>query len=530
MSSAAASSPRVAISLLPRIQHCLGQRIRGSSTRFSKMNTSRRSSARAGAQIAPAAIICTCVLLDISACCDSTAGCLEPAWSPGMAGHRPRVLRLRGAASTCAIVPEEDAARRECGDPSRNDGRVQGSGQAVDTGRGDVEASLGVERTSDWSSESARLSTFSAFTSSSIFPLTAERLAAAGFVHMPAKADGKWDRCVCASCGLVLQHWKKMDDPFLEHVRHFNILQAAAGRAAGGSGKSLNGSSVSHEGREWAWWACSSERSGGWAAVPPALRECSHISRFSQAVENYMQEATRGFGSAILSPQPCFRWQARHTVQIYSQTPNCERLQPGRQTLVKAVKSTPFRAQLRAMLEPGRHDLEIELRAHSFHEIHIRPKVEEEKESADPGTAQEAPGAVEGDRAEVGTCFGGGRGTRVGGERGGEAGNMREAGSGEGVKKGVEVWGLWWLQPDSCGSLANVSCFYDPENRAQGAGVGWGGWGRRREDVGEKRASAPSGPVSKDVLRACVTVWGGPWLFEFASVGAAGGGSTSWLL
>ena len=58
-------------------------------------------------------------------------------------------------------------------------------------------------------SESERLATFRAFPPESLFPLTAQRLAAAGFVHSPDPAAGpSSDRCVCTSCRLALHQWE----------------------------------------------------------------------------------------------------------------------------------------------------------------------------------------------------------------------------------------------------------------------------------------------------------------------------------
>ena len=131
---------------------------------------------------------------------------------------------------------------------------------------------------------------------------------------------------------------------------------------------------------------------------------------------------------------------------------------------------------LRAALAEGRHDLRIELRVTSFQEMHVHPLVH------DPHTV-------------VGHDLTGGG---------------REMQSGRLWGEGVEVWGLWWMLPGSCGSLVNVSCIYDPQGTASGAHTRGGEGGRG------------VAPGKKDIIRACVTVWGGPWVFENTKILSAG--------
>jgi hypothetical protein len=120
-------------------------------------------------------------------------------------------LRLRGG----AVITEVTDAWAQCGDCEGDDEKERGARAA----RGWQEQSAGSAREPGHArvdpadpllvSESERLATFRAFPPESLFPLTAQRLAAAGFVHSPDPAAGpSSDRCVCTSCRLALHQWE----------------------------------------------------------------------------------------------------------------------------------------------------------------------------------------------------------------------------------------------------------------------------------------------------------------------------------
>ena len=117
-------------------------------------------------------------------------------------------LRLRGG----AVITGVTDAWTQCGDCEGDDEKERGARAA----RGE---SAGSARTHGHArvdpadpllvSESERLATFRAFPPESLFPLTAQRLAAAGFVHSPDPAAGpSSDRCVCTFCRLALHQWE----------------------------------------------------------------------------------------------------------------------------------------------------------------------------------------------------------------------------------------------------------------------------------------------------------------------------------
>jgi hypothetical protein len=324
---------------------------------------------------------------------------------------RPYVLRQRGGAmmtserdmdvantglqpSDCTSqnTADDDAGNFSLAQQEKTEARqsqtVQPDEESVSSSAGGGEIAGGrppTAETADYSSYSLRVETFRSFPTERLFPLTAERLAEAGFIHQPDQASAgrsKHDRCVCTSCGLSLYHWQRMDDPALEHLRHFYARKSASSASA-----------QSGEGGAW----------------------CEHLDGYSDRVERYMQDALAPFTSALLgsrSKRYWFRWPHQLCVNLCPVEPGqahdavaAAAGAPHRpqhvQTLNRALRSTGYRTSLRALLEGGRHSLDVELRVASFQEVHLE---------------------------------------------------------GVNASQEVQVCGFIWLQPASCGTFRHLTC------------------------------------------------------------------------
>ena len=219
---------------------------------------------------------------------------------------------LAGAMRGASLMVSEPRTQRLVRCVLRLRGGALSEGRAL-SGEGDgAVASYGAPNNT---SKEARLASFREFPLKRLFPLTAERLASAGFVHAPDKHCA--DRCVCVSCGLALHAWQRLDDPVLEHLRHFGALQGQAAHEQG----------------------CTS---------------CAHLERCSAVAQQYMEEAVLPFSPAILAPPAVFRWPDDHHVRLSSLRPGAGPSNPhGPETLNDALRCTPFRKSLRAALAPG---------------------------------------------------------------------------------------------------------------------------------------------------------------------------------
>ena len=230
-------------------------------------------------------------------------GLVVPRWAAARPPpqHRRRLgmrlggeLRLRGGA---VVAADADAdARVPCGGRDGDDGDEQGARDSAGTApRAGSAREAGEARAQPepplLASESERLATFRAFPPESLFPLTAQRLAAAGFAHSPDAAAGPdSDRCVCTSCHLALHQWQRMDDPALEHLRHHRALAAADGRGRGATG---GGRAAAAGGGDQSEGASEGPRLVTWK------RECKHLQHFVSTAESYMQEAVSPFSAAV---------------------------------------------------------------------------------------------------------------------------------------------------------------------------------------------------------------------------------------
>ena len=211
--------------------------------------------------------------------------------------------------------------------------------------------------------ESARVATFTApFPVPEVFPLTPERLAAAGFYSAPTAAAP--DRCACFACSLTISSWARTDDPLLLHLRWRSPRPAPS-------------------------------PSPGSAADAPARAPrvysgaCRHATRL-------LQNASDVFGAGLSArllkarPRPPPRASAhaeraparRRQVMAYAGAARsdrgCVRRVPGdAATLNAALGACAFRARAQLLLcgeTPLTQLQPFELRAQPWHDLEVRPE------------------------------------------------------------------------------------------------------------------------------------------------------------
>lgn len=117
-----------------------------------------------------------------------------------------------GAACQRAALSKRFSCRIRC---------LRGGGGEQAAGAGGVRRNAdnaGASASRSMEDESARIATFKEpFPLQQTFPLTPDKLAAAGFYSSPIPSCP--DRCVCFGCGLTLNSWARSDDPLLQHLR-----------------------------------------------------------------------------------------------------------------------------------------------------------------------------------------------------------------------------------------------------------------------------------------------------------------------